>query len=112
MSLVEKIGQMHQVGCDFANTGPMNPNTDQGKDLRNGRIGSMLNVAGVEGIHKIQKVSIEQGETKTVKFRLSPNDLKYYDVNMKWTVEPGKFNVLIGGNSRDLLKSSFELTKK
>jgi beta-glucosidase len=60
MSLVEKIGQMHQVGGDFANTGPMNPNTDQGKDLRNGRIGSMLNVAGVEGIRKIQRIAVEE----------------------------------------------------
>ncbi len=56
-----------------------------------------------------QKISIEPGETKTVKFQLSPNDLKYYDVNMKWTVEPGKFNVFVGGNSRDLLKADFTL---
>jgi beta-glucosidase len=56
-----------------------------------------------------QKISIEPGETKTVKFRLSTNDLKYHDVNMKWTVEPGKFNVFVGGNSRDLQKTDFVL---
>jgi beta-glucosidase len=56
-----------------------------------------------------KKIFLKSGETETVKFRLSPNDLKYYDVNMKWTVEPGKFNVFVGGNSRDLLKTDFVL---
>ncbi len=63
----------------------------------------------IKQLRGFKKISIEPGETKTVRFRLSPNDLKYHDVNMKWTVEPGKFNVFVGGNSRDLLKTDFVL---
>jgi beta-glucosidase len=59
MTLEEKVGQMQQVGGDFANTGPINPASEQGKDMRNGRIGSVLNIAGVEAIRKFQKIALE-----------------------------------------------------
>ncbi|MDP4201053.1 MAG: glycoside hydrolase family 3 N-terminal domain-containing protein [Bacteroidota bacterium] len=60
MTLEEKIGQMNQVGGTFANTGPINPLSDQGKEMREGKIGSVLNLAGVDGIRKIQKVAVEE----------------------------------------------------
>lgn len=56
-----------------------------------------------------QKLSLEPGETKTVQFTLTPEDLKYYDANMKWTVEPGEFSVFVGSSSSDVLKSNFRL---
>jgi len=60
MTLEEKIGQMNQVGGTFANTGPINPLSDQGKEMREGKIGSVLNLAGVDGIKKIQQIAVEQ----------------------------------------------------
>ena len=60
MTLEEKIGQMNQVGGTFANTGPINPLSDQGKEMREGKIGSVLNLASVDGIRKIQKVAVEE----------------------------------------------------
>lgn len=49
-----------------------------------------------------ERVSLEPGETKTVKFTLHPDDLALLDKNMNWTVEPGKFRVMVGGSSTDL----------
>ena len=49
------------------------------------------------------------GETKTVTFDLSTCDLKFYDINMEYNVEPGNFNVWIGPNSAEGLEGSFEL---
>ncbi len=59
-----------------------------------------------------ERVSLAPGETKTVKFTLKPDDLAILDKNMNWTVEPGKFEVLIGNSSEDIkLKKEFVVVK-
>jgi len=57
------------------------------------------------------KIHLEPGETKTVEFKITPNMLSFYDEKMNWIVEPGKFDVMIGGNSEDLISATFEVTK-
>lgn len=55
-----------------------------------------------------ERVSLLPGETKTVKFTLHPDDLAILDKDMNWTVEPGKFQVMIGNSSEDIkLKKEF-----
>ena len=49
-----------------------------------------------------ERVSLNPGETKTIKFTLKPDDLKLLDKKMKWVVEPGTFEVLIGSSSEDI----------
>ena len=44
---------------------------------------------------------LEPGETRTVTLDLTPESLAFYDVNMKWVVEPGQFEILVGTSSRD-----------
>jgi beta-glucosidase len=57
-----------------------------------------------------ERIALNPGETKTVNFTLRPSDLELLDKNMKWVVEPGLFEVLIGSSSEDIrLKGSFEL---
>jgi beta-glucosidase len=56
-----------------------------------------------------KKMYLQSGETKTVKFELRREDLKFYNEKMKWVTEPGEFHVFVGGNSKDLLKTSFWL---
>lgn len=55
------------------------------------------------------KISLKPGETKTVTFDLSTDDLRFYDINMEFNVEPGKFDLWIGTNSTEGLKGSFQL---
>ncbi|MGA3025002.1 MAG: glycoside hydrolase family 3 N-terminal domain-containing protein [Bryobacteraceae bacterium] len=47
------------------------------------------------------KVSIEPGGTVTVEFEITPDSLAFYDVNMKYVVEPGDFEIMVGTSSRD-----------
>ncbi|MEI8087898.1 MAG: glycoside hydrolase family 3 C-terminal domain-containing protein, partial [Paludibacter sp.] len=55
-----------------------------------------------------ERVSLNPNETKTVHFVLKPSDLELLDKDMKWVVEPGKFEVLIGASSEDIkLKGEF-----
>lgn len=57
-----------------------------------------------------ERVELKKGESKTVTFQLTRKDLSIYDRNMNFTVEPGKFNVMVGGSSDNLpLKGSFNV---
>lgn len=49
-----------------------------------------------------QKVFLRKGETKTITFNITPNDLKFYNYDLKYDWEPGDFQVMVGGNSSDL----------
>jgi beta-glucosidase len=59
-----------------------------------------------------ERVTLNPGEKKTVEFTLHPDDLAILDKNMNWTVEPGKFQVMIGNSSEDIrLKKEFVVEK-
>lgn len=56
-----------------------------------------------------QKVYLKAGETKTIEFKITVEMLKFWNADIKFVAEPGEFNVLVGGNSRDLKAASFQL---
>jgi beta-glucosidase len=56
-----------------------------------------------------QKIMLAPGETQNVSFTLTSADLSFYKQDMSYGVEPGKFIVFIGSNSRDLKEVSFLL---
>lgn len=63
----------------------------------------------VKELRGFEKIMLQSGESKTVIFNLTEEDLKFYDKNMQWVAEPGDFEVFIGTNSRDVQKVSFIL---
>lgn len=63
MTLEEKVGQMNQYNGFWNVTGPVPEEGDAAKkydDLRKGRVGSMLNVRGVEEVRKVQQIAVEE----------------------------------------------------
>ena len=57
------------------------------------------------------RIHLLPGETKTVKFTLTPEELQMLDRNMKWIVEPGWFTLMVGSSSTDIrLTGRFEIT--
>lgn len=59
-----------------------------------------------------ERVSLEPGQTKTVKMILTPEELSLLDRDMNVVVEPGIFEVMIGSSSADIrLKGQFEVGK-
>ena len=56
----------------------------------------------VKELKGFQKIELKAGETKTVTFSITPNDLKFYNYDLKYDWEPGEFSIMIGGNSRDV----------
>lgn len=58
-----------------------------------------------------QKIMLKAGESKEAIFAISTDDLKFVSTDLKWIYEPGDFDVMIGGNSRDVKKARFSLLK-
>jgi len=56
------------------------------------------------------KVELKPGETRALRFKLTTDKLAFTGMDMKWTAEPGDFEVLVGGSSQEGLKGSFRLT--
>jgi beta-glucosidase len=63
----------------------------------------------VKELKGFEKVSLKAGESKTVSFTLSANELSFYTAEGKLILEPGKFTVFTGGNSRDTQQVDFEV---
>ncbi|MBK6962882.1 MAG: beta-glucosidase BglX [Bacteroidales bacterium] len=63
-------------------------------------VGSMTRP--VKELKGFQKVFIKAGETKTVTFDITPEDLKFYNYDLKFDWESGDFVIMVGGNSRDV----------
>lgn len=63
----------------------------------------------VRELKGFDKVMIKKGETKTVTFTLTPEDLKFHDINMNFVAEPGDFDIYVGTDSNASLKTSFTL---
>ncbi|NBL64239.1 beta-glucosidase BglX [Flavobacterium sp. NST-5] len=58
-----------------------------------------------------KKINFKKGETKTVTFEIDVEDLKFYNSNLDFVAEPGKFQVFVGTNSDEVLTKEFELVK-
>ncbi len=67
----------------------------------------------VKELKGFRKVWLEPGETTTVTLDITPALLSFYDVNMKYVVEPGEFAIMVGNSSRDadLQKLTLQVTR-
>ncbi len=67
----------------------------------------------VKELKDFKRVALKAGERKTITFEIPQEKLAFYDINMKYGVEPGTFEVLVGGSSKDadLKKATFEAVK-
>lgn len=65
----------------------------------------------VKELKMFKKVFLQPGESKELTFTLTPEDLKFYNSQLKWDWESGKFNVYIGTNSDEVNKGTFVWNK-
>lgn len=61
----------------------------------------------VKELKNFRKISLKPGEAKEVSFTITPEQLKFYNSQLKYDWEPGKFVVQIGTNSNDTHLASF-----
>ncbi|MDO9276003.1 MAG: beta-glucosidase BglX [Lutibacter sp.] len=103
-----KVADKIKVSVDVSNTG----NYD-GKEVVQLYIRDLVGsvTRPVKELKGFQKIFLKKGETKTVTFTLSIEDLKFYDYNLNFVAEPGEFEVFVGGNSTVNNKVNFKLIK-
>ena len=61
----------------------------------------------VKELKGFQRVSLKQGEKKTVTFSLPVEELAFWNIDMQKVVEPGEFNLWVGPNSAEGLQTTF-----
>jgi beta-glucosidase len=65
----------------------------------------------VKELKGFKKIKLSPGESKRVSFTITPEMLSYYNLDMQYVVEPGKFTLMLGSSSRnsDLKKVYLEV---
>ena len=63
----------------------------------------------VKELKGFQRITLRPGEKKQVEFVLTAEQLGFWNRQMRFTVEPGEFKVMVGPNSEDLLEGTFEV---
>lgn len=63
----------------------------------------------VKELKGFARISLQPGESREVRFKISSKDLSYYRKDMTFGTEPGKFRVFVGTNSQDTTEAMFEL---
>lgn len=99
------LGSEIHVSVDVKNTGQYKGQEVVQLYLRD-EVGSVTRP--VKELKGFEKISLEPGEQKTVHFTIEPEDLKFWNADMKFTAEDGRFKVFVGTNSENALKSEFK----
>lgn len=56
----------------------------------------------VKELKGFERITLKAGESRKVTFAITPETLKFYNYDLKYILEPGDFNIMVGPNSRDL----------
>jgi beta-glucosidase len=65
----------------------------------------------VKELKGFQRVSLQPGEKKRVEFVLGPEQLGFWNREMRYVVEPGEFRVMVGANSVNLSEATFQVNE-
>jgi beta-glucosidase len=65
----------------------------------------------VKDLKGFKKIMLGANESKEVSFTVTPEQLKFYNSNLKYDWEPGEFIIQIGGNSRDTKSAKINWSK-
>ncbi|MGG1922882.1 beta-glucosidase BglX [Chryseobacterium sp. NRRL B-14798] len=68
-------------------------------------------VRPVKELKGFQKVFIKKGESKKIDFKLTPEDLKFYDDNLNFDWEGGEFDIMVGTDSQHVQTKRITWTK-
>jgi beta-glucosidase len=93
-----KNGSSGRVSADVTNTGDRAGSETVQMYIRDVFSSATRPVKELKGF---QRVMLEPGEKRTVTFDIAPELLAFHDATMKYTVEPGDFEIMVGNSSRD-----------
>ncbi|HKO79857.1 MAG TPA: fibronectin type III-like domain-contianing protein [Chitinophagaceae bacterium] len=69
-------------------------------------------VRPVKELKDFQKIKLQPGESKIIRFAVTKEKLSFCNDKLQWIAEPGEFDLMIGSSSEDIrTRDSFELVK-
>jgi beta-glucosidase len=86
------------VRVDVTNTGPRAGDEVVQMYIRD-KVSSVTRP--VKELKGFQRITLAPGQTKTVLLEIAPEHLAFYNIDMKYVVEPGEFEIMVGNSSRD-----------
>lgn len=98
-----------QVAMEVTNTG-----SREGQEVVQLYINDVLSSTSrpVKELRGFEKVPLKPGESRRVRFTLTPEDLSLLNLDMRRVVEPGKFEVMVGASAEDIrLRGSFDVVE-
>ncbi|MGN0205950.1 MAG: fibronectin type III-like domain-contianing protein, partial [Muribaculaceae bacterium] len=63
----------------------------------------------VKELKGFERISLKAGESRNVQFEITPELLKFYNAELKHVCEPGEFQVMVGGDSKNVQTATFTL---
>jgi beta-glucosidase len=93
-----KRGAASRVSADVTNTGARTGSETLQLYIRDQFSSATRPMKELKGFRRI---TLDPGETRTVTFDITPELLAFYDARMKYVVEPGDFEIMVGNSSRD-----------
>lgn len=93
-----KIGEKTAVQVDVTNTGRR-----EGAEVVQMYIRDLVSsvTRPIKELKGFRKIQLAPQETQTVTFEITPESLSFYDIDMRYRVEPGEFEIQVGNSSRD-----------
>lgn len=103
-----KKNDILKVSFDLKNTGKYAA-TEVAQLYIQDKVGSVTRP--VKELKRFARITLQPGEKQTVNFELPIEELAFWNIDMKKVVEPGDFNLWVGGNSRDGKEISFKVVE-
>jgi beta-glucosidase len=106
--LIAPAGEIITVSVDVTNTGSRSGDEVVQLYVSDPEVSVTMPLKQLKGF---KRVTLEPSEIKTVSFKISSEELYFFDETTNtYKVEPGVFNVLLGGSSDNLpMQGSFEI---
>ncbi len=96
-----------RIGCEVANTGER-PGDEVVQLYVRDEVASLTRP--LQELKGFQRISLQPGESRRVEFHLSAAQLAFYDARMRYIVEPGWVELMLGSSSADIrLRARFEI---
>ena len=92
-------GPRYEVLCTVTNTGSRTGDEVVQLYLQD-KISSVVAYDSV--LRGFERITLEPGQSRTVRFELGPEQMVLLDKDMHWVVEPGEFEVRVGSSSEDI----------
>jgi beta-glucosidase len=93
-----RIGDSTEMRIDVTNSGVVSGDEVVQMYIRD-RVSSVTRP--VKELKGFQRITLKPGETRTVRLPITPEHLAFFNIDMKYVVEPGEFEIMVGNSSRD-----------